>query len=719
MRARRKGLFFLRLPFTALLFCLSITAAPPGHEQMVADLLRQLESAEPSQRPQLIRELQDLGPGAQAAPALATALADPSDAVKSAALSAVHWIGPDAAAAVPALIELWRGGFHRTTIAGIFGMIGPAARAAVPELIAGLDDPDIDTRYWSATALGRLGNAAHAAVPKLIEMLGDSNARVRAGAVSGLTRLGPAAKPAVPAFTRMLASDEAISRLLAAKALRQLRGNAAAAAPAIIGRLQVEDSAAVRRELIYAIRAMPAHSAPAIPLLRASLSSENKDVRVAACRTLNTLEGANRKCESGLAPHSGPFNVVDGRPKPLSPEDEARLPALIESLGTAEEHNRLVAAQQLHALRPIEEAAIAALTAALEDESEAVQDEAAAALRDIGPAAVPGLRRALRHARVPVQLEACTGLQSARAITQETLPPLVEAAEAGENTGLTRCVVNAISSLGPRAQPAAPFLIRTLADEDPTIRTAAARALARIGPPAANARNALRQLARDSDGEARMAAISAIARVAPRTPETMNLITTALSDEDPRVRRRAANILGAFGCAAKGSANLLNQRLRDPAPEVRDAAARALGMVACEADAATVAQLIDALRSPRMRVREQAARSLGKMGERARPALNILTIALEDPSYIVRMTAARALGFLDDPAAVPPLTRALEDNAPMVRYSAAYALATIGPDAAPAVAALQQLRNDEDWWARRMAATAIEQITDPAARISR
>jgi len=719
VRVSCAGFGCLRQGAGLLLFCFSVFAASPGHERMVAELLRRLGSAEASERPQLIRELQELGPGEAAVPALVAALSDPDDAVKSAALTATHWIGPDAAAAVPALIELWRRGFRRATIAGIFGMMGPAARAAVPELTAGLGDPDIDTRYWSAVALGRIGEAARSAVPKLIEMLGERNARARAGAVSGLTRLGPAAEPAVPVFVRMLASDEQISRLLAAKALRQLRELAAVAAPAVIERLRSEDSPAVRRELIYSLRGMPAQAAPAISLLRAALSAEDKDVRVAACRTLNVLEGASRKCESGMAPLSGPVNVVDGRPKPLSPADRARLPTLIEALGSAEESRRLRAARELHALRPVDDTAVRALTATLEDESEAVQDEAAAALRDIGPAAVPGLNRALRHSRATVRLQACSGLQAARAVTPETLPVLAQAAEHAGSAALTRCVVNAIGSLGPRAQPAAPFLVRTFVHEDPGIRAAAALALARMGPAASGALDALQRLARDPEGEVRGAALSAVARVAPDSPQTMNLILAGLSDEDARVRWRAADILGSFGCAASGSADLLNQRLRDPAPEVRAAAARALGLVACEADAASLAELIDALQSPRMRVREQAARSLGKMGQRARPALNSLTVALEDPSHIVRMAAARALGYVGGAGAVPALVRALEDNAPMVRYSAAYALAKIGPEAAPALSALRWLTSDEDWWVRRTAATAIERITRPAPRARR
>jgi len=59
------------------------------------------------------------------------------------------------------------------------GNIGPAAKAAVPDLIEALKDDDVDVRINAAWALGRIGSAAMTAVPFLREALKDPNMIVR------------------------------------------------------------------------------------------------------------------------------------------------------------------------------------------------------------------------------------------------------------------------------------------------------------------------------------------------------------------------------------------------------------------------------------------------------------------------------------------------------------------------------------------------------------
>ncbi len=55
----------------------------------------------------------------------------------------------------------------RRIAAFALGKIGPAAKEAVPALIAALKDEDKDVRVYAASALGHIGPAAKEAVPAL------------------------------------------------------------------------------------------------------------------------------------------------------------------------------------------------------------------------------------------------------------------------------------------------------------------------------------------------------------------------------------------------------------------------------------------------------------------------------------------------------------------------------------------------------------------------
>lgn len=64
--------------------------------------------------------------------------------------------------------------------------------ATVEARIRNLSDPDHTVRCCGATALGLLGPAAKKAVPSLLQALCDSNPRVQAAAALALHRIDPA-----------------------------------------------------------------------------------------------------------------------------------------------------------------------------------------------------------------------------------------------------------------------------------------------------------------------------------------------------------------------------------------------------------------------------------------------------------------------------------------------------------------------------------------------
>ena len=106
------------------------------------------------------------------------------------------------------------------------GQIGPAAKAAVPELLHLAKDKDSPARDSAITALGRIGPDAKAAVPALIEALSKRKYLFTSYlAATALGEIGPDAKDALPdliALARNLEYDDEPAREAAARAVMKI-----------------------------------------------------------------------------------------------------------------------------------------------------------------------------------------------------------------------------------------------------------------------------------------------------------------------------------------------------------------------------------------------------------------------------------------------------------------------------------------------------------------
>ena len=101
--------------------------------------------------------------------------------------------------------------------------MGPAAEAAVPALIKGLQAAEPRRRWNAAQALGQIGPKAAAAVPSLERLLKDDSIPVRAESARALGRIGDEARRSVPAIVALLDDSDAHVRAMAARALGWLR----------------------------------------------------------------------------------------------------------------------------------------------------------------------------------------------------------------------------------------------------------------------------------------------------------------------------------------------------------------------------------------------------------------------------------------------------------------------------------------------------------------
>lgn len=110
----------------------------------------------------------------------------------------------------------------RAGAAWVLIQLGPAAKAAVPSLIAALKDNDLFVRLNAAASFGKIGPAAAPAIPALIAALGDRHRGVRFNSAYSLSLLGPLAKEAVPSLKVALNDPDPDVRMNAEEAIQMI-----------------------------------------------------------------------------------------------------------------------------------------------------------------------------------------------------------------------------------------------------------------------------------------------------------------------------------------------------------------------------------------------------------------------------------------------------------------------------------------------------------------
>jgi HEAT repeat protein len=193
---------------------------------------------------------------------------------------------------------------------------------------------------------------------------------------------------------------------------------------------------------------------------------------------------------------------------------------------------------------------VPALTAALNDDEEAVRLLAAAGLRRLHLSQDKALQSCAR------QLKACP------------------------------CAETALTRFGPRAVPA---LLQALEADDAATRAKAARTLSGIGDAAAPAVPALRAALRDGDLAVRLAAAKAVWNITAQTEEVVPTLAGLLKRKWPagpdptEVRRQflqgVIEALGRIGTPATAALPMLLEKTRDENRHVRESAARAVRQI--------------------------------------------------------------------------------------------------------------------------------------------
>lgn len=571
-------------------------------------------------------------------------------------------------------------------------------RDATPRLVDWLDEPDAELRVAAVRSLGRLAEAR--STPALVRALADAQPTVRRAAVRALASIG-GPEVIVPLLGRLddvetdvrVESADALGRLADQRALVPLVGRVRDAAPE------------VRAAAIAALGTVA--DARAEPALLQALRDDVPDVRLAAITALGRLAAAaatgcserrgttaSGPCArtEAVAPLGAIARGTDSRAARAavaalgsidSPAalDEVVHAALDPDTRTTAREVLLLSARDSSAPRAA--ALVARLARALDDAASSDVGTLAELLVAIAPwtptaSATDALLRALdsgRAANAPL-LRALGASGSPTALV-----PLLErlaSADAAERL-VALDSLDAYFARAPADGRAADPLLAALGRANAPERLRIVGLLARVR--ATRAVGPLRALLGNRDPELRIAVARALGAIGDR--HAASDLGALLSDRDDRLRYEAARAFGAVVSAedldrllASLSANAPTDRhallltLSLALPRLR--AARAIDPARAARIARTLAALLS---SPDDALAARAATTLAAWGDPLAAAP--LSVAAER-SPDRRSWLVRALGGIDDDAALAALRARLTDPSPDVVLAAAGALGEHG-----------------------------------------
>ena len=298
--------------------------------------------------------------------------------------------------------------------------------------------------------------------------------------------------------------------------------------------------------------------------------------------------------------------------------------------------------------------------------------------------------------------------------------------------------IDRIATFADFVEPAAKALIGALNDPDSRVKGFAAQCIGEVSPPIKAAIPPLLRTLKDQNASIRESAVTALYHMGPDSSEAVTSLIEAISD--PSIAHLAMQVLAVIGPPAKAAIPALIKALGNIVLSYY--AAYALGGIGAEARQA-VPLLTPFLKSPHIKLRRSAADALGRIGPAAETAVPSLMEAYRDHEFLerasrnchqfsgrdVRNKYAGHPGLLqvdiglavwrisEDPLALDMLVDRFDDATASVRICALDGVRELGLRAAPAVPDIARLTDDPEVWVRYHAVRALAPLAKTVAGV--
>ena len=605
----------------------------------------------------------------------------------------------------------------RREAARSLALLGPAARAAVPALIKGLDDDEEQVFFWSATALAKIGPDAHEATPELIKRLkrsgrrykdqvhvrivhaltqigpaavlqltgalGSEHSSVRLGAVRVLGNLGFASREAAPRLFDLLADDSESVRFSAGSALGRIGD---VAYPQIMKGLSA-DSATVRAAAAHAVVWIPANSRPAIHLAKRLAKETDNETKVAGLNALNRIGFDGDRLLAMLLP------ALDSeeprlRQEALSgilslrPNSRAAVPHLIERLAAKDPSKRKQAIDLLGRMGYDASVAVPKLITGLGQADEEEKRSIRNALVEMGPASIPSLLDSATEIPLAKLLGETWQADCIGGIGIQAVSSLTNSLKENPGNGAGLLSLVALQKIGDKSPTTRQVILPWLEHEQAVFRGAALSALVASSTKPNMLMPRLQAAMGDPNSLVRQAAMDALASLGSSAKGATTALVNSLDDKDAAVQLSAIRAIGKLESDDSVLAERLVKFLDGANPETRLAVVVSLGGFRRLPDSA-VNSLVNLLEVEHAETKSTVFGALAKLGSSAKPALPALNSALNHENQVVRTSALKALAKVESNKGrlLNALQAKLVDKASSVRHTAILELGELGSDA--------------------------------------
>jgi HEAT repeat protein len=654
----------------------------------------------------------------QALPTLIELLLKEKDGqVRLAVLDTVTALGPEAEPAIPALIQTLRSNYggqgqeeshqdYRSALA-----LAAIGKPAVEGLRGLLKERKENVRAEVAMALGRIGPDASAAVPDLIAFLNDPSLRIRREAAKTLGLIGSSA---IDRLIDASKSETVIVRIGAVEALGFELKTEVRATQALIDRTR-DPAAEVRSAAVLALARLKIAEDTLSPIALDALRDDDEQVRLAVVSLLDPRPGLRSKLAPDLA-----LLLTTGS------DGTARLAAFLLGRSGVSEVPRLLEALRQHesridsiseGLAMIGRPALGRLSKALDDPDPRVRQGAALAIGQIRPlpsgiaeklaiglsdpdinvrsafltavghlgsrgsSSVPAVRRLLVDSSPEIRSRAIEVLFDSAPRDEtllEDLAPLVD----DPSTKVQARAIDALRALGPLAFKVLPGAIRRLDSPDAEVRLAAIQLVESQGLEAMEAIPGLIGLLNDPTSKIRTIAATTLGRFGKLAKAAIPSLTSLLGDQDISIRVAAISTLASLELDVETIKPHLARALQDESPEVRRAASRAIPRLGSEGVLLVPDIILMAGRRENARSVDRLLRPFEKTGP--------------------------------DTRSIPELVKCLDHDQAAVKLLAIKFLALAGKNAREALPALEKKSEDPSAEVRRQVKLAVEKIQAPS-----